>query len=57
MSEETSPIRATMVINKVVELHPQTMRVFAKHGLGCVSCAIAGIHTVESGALSRPILL
>jgi hybrid cluster-associated redox disulfide protein len=55
MSEETSPIRANMVINKVVGLYPQTVQVFAKHGLGCVSCAIAGIHTVESGALSHKI--
>jgi hypothetical protein len=44
MSEDVSPVRANMVINKVVELYPQTIQVFAKHGLGCVSCAIAGIH-------------
>jgi hybrid cluster-associated redox disulfide protein len=55
MSEEISPVRANMVINKVVELYPQTVQIFAKHGLGCVSCAIAGIHTVESGALSHKV--
>jgi len=44
-----------MVIRKVVTNWPETVRVFAKHGLGCASCQIAGIDTVEKGAKAHKI--
>ncbi len=44
-----------MIIRKVVTEWPETVRVFAKHGLGCATCQIAGIDTVEKGAKSHKI--
>lgn len=43
-------ITAEMLIREVVEAHPDTVRVFAKHGLGCVSCSVANVDTVAHGA-------
>lgn len=50
-------ITPAMVIKELVEMHPETIRVFARHGLGCVNCAIATIDTVERGAAAHKIPL
>ncbi len=50
MNEETPLIQPQMVIKQVVETWPATVRVFARHGLGCVTCAVASYDTVEHGA-------
>lgn len=54
MSEELT-IQPTMVIKQVVETWPETVRVFAKHGLGCITCSIASFDTVEKGATAHKI--
>lgn len=54
MSEELT-IRPEMVIKYVVETWPATVRVFAKHGLGCVTCSVATLDTVERGAAAHKI--
>ncbi len=48
-------IRPEMVIKTIVETYPATVRVFAKHGLGCVTCSIASLDTVEKGAKAHKI--
>lgn len=55
MTEETLAIRPEMVIKSIVENWPDTVRVFAKHGLGCVTCSIASLDTVEKGAKAHKI--
>jgi hybrid cluster-associated redox disulfide protein len=55
MSESTRAIAPEMVIKNIVETWPETVRVFAKHGLGCVTCSIASFDTVERGAKAHKI--
>ncbi len=55
MSEESLTIRPEMVIKTIVDSYPDTVRVFAKHGLGCVTCSIAALDTVEKGAKAHKI--
>ncbi len=47
---DTLTITSDMIIKQVVEAHPETIRVFARHGLGCVTCSIAAFDTIEKGA-------
>jgi hybrid cluster-associated redox disulfide protein len=44
-----------MVIKQVVEKYPDTIRVFARHGLGCVTCSLAAFDTIERGARKHKI--
>jgi hybrid cluster-associated redox disulfide protein len=55
MSEIIPHISPEMTIKTVVERWPETVRVFAKHGLGCATCQIAGLDTVEKGAKAHKI--
>jgi hybrid cluster-associated redox disulfide protein len=55
MSEENRTIKPDMVVKHIVETWPDTVRVFAKHGLGCATCSIAGLDTVEKGAQAHKI--
>lgn len=43
-------ITADSLVQDVVERHPQTVLVFARHGLQCVGCYIAPFHTVADSA-------
>ena len=43
-------IRADSLVKEVVECHPQTIPVFARHGLQCVGCLISGFHTIGDSA-------
>ncbi|HEX2913306.1 MAG TPA: P-loop NTPase [Chloroflexia bacterium] len=55
MSEETRPITPDMIIKKVVENWPETVRVFAKHGLGCITCSVSAYDTIAKGARAHKI--
>ncbi len=48
-------ITPDMIIKQVVEKYPDTIRVFARHGLGCVTCSVAAFDTVELGAWKHKI--
>ncbi|MBD3348164.1 MAG: DUF1858 domain-containing protein [Candidatus Eisenbacteria bacterium] len=39
-----------MPIGDVVKSHPETLEVFAKHGLHCIGCAVAAFESIEEGA-------
>jgi hybrid cluster-associated redox disulfide protein len=54
---EFQKIQSDMTIKTVVTEYPDTIRVFAKHGLGCATCHIAGLDTVEKGARAHKIKL
>lgn len=43
------------IIKQIVETYPDTIRVFARHGLGCVTCSVAALDTVEHGARRHKI--
>jgi hybrid cluster-associated redox disulfide protein len=55
MSENSRTITPELVIKNIVETWPDTVRVFAKHGLGCVTCSVASLDTVERGAKAHKI--
>jgi len=48
MSEQK--ITKNMSIVEIVQQYPETLQVFAKHGLGCVGCAAARFENLEAGA-------
>ncbi len=43
-------ITAECLVQDVVERHPQTIAVFARHGLQCVGCYISPYHTLTDTA-------
>jgi hybrid cluster-associated redox disulfide protein len=43
-------ITAESLVQDVVERHPQTIAVFARHGLQCVGCYISPYHTITDTA-------
>ncbi|NLG26309.1 MAG: DUF1858 domain-containing protein [Chloroflexi bacterium] len=48
-------ITKEMKIGEIVQKHPQTVKVFFKHGLMCVGCAAARFENLEQGALAHGI--
>lgn len=44
-------------IAEVVQNHPETVKVFLKHGLMCFGCAIAQFESIEQGAGAHGINL
>jgi hybrid cluster-associated redox disulfide protein len=51
MSEEAKPkITKDMSIMSIIEMNPNAVAVFQKHGLGCIGCMAAHYETVEEGA-------
>jgi hybrid cluster-associated redox disulfide protein len=43
-------ITADSLVHDIVEDHPQTIVVFAHHGLNCVGCYISPFHTIADSA-------
>jgi hybrid cluster-associated redox disulfide protein len=43
-------IKANNFVQQVVERYPQTIPVFARHGLQCVGCYISPFHTITDTA-------
>jgi hybrid cluster-associated redox disulfide protein len=43
-------VTKNMSIIEVVQKYPQTIEVFARHGLGCIGCAAARYENLEAGA-------
>lgn len=50
ISSKSGPITANCLVQDVVEDHPQTILVFAHHGLQCVGCYISPFHTIADSA-------
>jgi hybrid cluster-associated redox disulfide protein len=46
----TESITADCLVQEIVERHPQTIVVFARHGLQCVGCYISPFHTIADSA-------
>jgi hybrid cluster-associated redox disulfide protein len=44
------PITADCLVEEIVERHPQTILVFARHGLQCVGCYMSPFHTIADSA-------
>lgn len=48
MSE--NKVTKEMSIIDIVQQYPQSIEVFARHGLGCIGCAAARFENLEAGA-------
>ena len=48
-------ITKEMRIQEIVAEHPETVRIFFKHGLMCVGCAAARFENLEQGVLAHGI--
>ncbi|NLD44717.1 MAG: DUF1858 domain-containing protein [Chloroflexi bacterium] len=48
-------ITKDMPIAKIVQEHPETVRVFLSHGLMCIGCAAARFENLEQGATAHGI--
>lgn len=46
-------VTGDMTIQEIIELYPDTMEVFADWGLGCATCHIGAVETLEDGALAH----
>jgi hybrid cluster-associated redox disulfide protein len=49
-SQSVTWITADSLVKEVVEHHPQTIAIFARHGLQCVGCYISPFHTIADSA-------
>jgi len=43
-------ITKEMIIGDIIRQHPETVKIFAFHGLECNECQIADLETLEHGA-------
>lgn len=43
------------MISEVVRKFPQTVSVFASHGMECVGCSVAQFETIDQGARAHNI--
>lgn len=50
-------IAADSIVQGVIERHPQTIAIFARHGLQCVGCYISPFHTIADSAREHAITL
>ncbi len=44
-----------MRIEEIVAEHPETVRIFFKHGLMCIGCAAAQFESLAQGAMAHGI--
>ena len=46
-------VTGDMTVQEIVELYPMTVEVLSEWGLGCSTCHIGAIETIEEGALAH----
>ena len=56
-TELSRQITADSLVQDVVDCHPQTITVFARHGLQCVGCYISPFHTIADSAREYALAL
>ena len=44
-----------MNLKELLNQHPQSARVFASYGIGCLGCAMASFETIEQGITAHGI--
>ncbi len=50
-------ITADSIVQGVIDRHPQTIVIFAQHGLQCVGCYIAPFHTIADCAREHQLTM
>lgn len=54
---DTIAITKDMGIRELLAKHPDSAKVFAAYGIGCIGCALAAYETIEQGILAHGINL
>lgn len=54
IAQETK-ITSDMPIGDVVKNYPETVKVFLRHGLMCIGCAVARFENIRDGATAHGI--
>ena len=57
MTHVAESITADCIVQGVIERHPQTIAIFARHGLQCVGCYISPFHTIADSAREHALTL
>jgi hybrid cluster-associated redox disulfide protein len=57
MTQSTEPITEESLVQDLVVEHPETILVFARHGLSCVGCYIAPFHTIADSAREHDLCI
>ncbi len=53
MAKEKVFVTGDMTVQEIVDLYPMTVEVLTEWGLGCSTCHIGAIETIEEGALAH----
>jgi len=53
----STPISADCLVQEIVERYPETIGIFARHGLQCVGCYISPFHTLADTAREYALTL
>lgn len=48
-------ITKDMTIEQVVKMNPEAAKVFMKHGMHCLGCAVSRYENIEQGAMAHGI--
>ena len=48
-------VKKDMNLRELLKLYPQSARVFAAYGIGCLGCSMANFETIEQGILAHGI--
>ncbi len=51
--KEEKLVTGDMTVQEIIELYPLTMEVLGEWGLGCATCHIGAIETIEEGAMAH----
>jgi len=51
----TDTITKDMNLKDLLEKHPESAKIFAAYGIGCLGCALASYETIEQGLTAHGI--
>jgi len=52
---QTPAFKPDATVADIMELHPQTLRVFMRYRMLCIGCAVSPFHTVEEACLAHDL--
>ncbi len=53
MTNKKTLVTGDMTVQEIVDLYPMTVEVLTEWGLGCSTCHIGAIETIEEGAFAH----
>ncbi len=53
MTKKKTLVTGDMTVQEIVDLYPMTVEILTEWGLGCSTCHIGAIETIEEGAFAH----